>query len=161
MKIFNRVGLFLLLLSASLLPAGAVQHNKRRKLSRRAPKGPQKTGDDATEDADFEEEVRTNEVPFFSSPKKQKNEDTRCRTALRLSRIANSSPPVDEQKKRDVDEQEPMCPADSSPGSKFKKDICRAAIVPPLRICLLELPLDTARYEVLACAHIRHKNEYW
>ena len=138
MKIFNRVGLFLLLLSASLLPAGAVQHNKRRKLSRRAPKGTQKTGD-ATEDADFEEEVRRDEVSYFSSRKKQKNEDTRCRTALRLLRIANSSPPVDEQKKRDVDEQESMCPADSSPGSKFKKDICRAAIVPPLRICLLLL----------------------
>jgi hypothetical protein len=111
MKIFTRVGLFLLFLSASLLPAGAVQHNKRRKFSRRAPKGTQKTGD-ATEDADFEEEVRRDEVSFFSSPKKQRNQDTRCRTALRLSKLANSSPPVDEQKKRDVDEQEPMCPAD-------------------------------------------------
>ena len=140
MKIFTRVGLFLLFFSASLLPAGAVQHNKRRKLSRRASKGTQKTGD-ATEDADFEEEVRRDEVSFFSfsSPKKQKNRDTRCRTSPRLSKLANSSPPVDEQKKRDVDEQEPMCPADSPPGSKCKKDMCRAAIVPPLRICLLLL----------------------
>ena len=138
MKIFDRVGLFLLFLSASRIPAGAVQHNKRRKLSRLASKGTQKTGD-ATEDADFEEEVRRDEVSFFSSPKKKKNQDTRCRTSPRLSKLANSSPPVDEQKKRDVDEQELMCPADSSPGSKFKKDICRAAIVPPLRICLLLL----------------------
>jgi hypothetical protein len=141
MKIFTRVGLFLLFLSASLLPAGAVQHNKRRKLSRRASKGTQKTGD-ATEDAkNFEEEVRRDEVSFFSfsSPKKKKNQDTRCRTSPRLSKLANSSPPVDEQKKRDVDEQEPMCPADSPPGSKCKKDMCRAAIVPPLRICLLLL----------------------
>jgi hypothetical protein len=98
MKTFNRIGQFLFFLSASLLPAGAVQHNKRRKLSRRAPKGTQKTGD-ATEDADFEEEVRRDEMSFFSSPKKQKNQDTWCRTALRLSKIANSSPPVDEQKK--------------------------------------------------------------
>ena len=140
MKIFTRVGLFLLFLSASLLSAGAVQHNKRRKLSRRAPKGTQKTGD-ATEDADFEEEVRRDEVSFFSfsSPKKQKNQDTRCRTSPRLSKLANSSSPVDEQKERDVDEQEPMCPADSPRGSKCKKDMCRAAIVPPLRICLLLL----------------------
>ena len=138
MKICNRVGLFLLFLSASRLPAGAVQHNKRRKLSRSATKGTQKTGD-ATEDADFEEEVRRDEESFFSSPKKQKNRDTRCRTSPRLSKLANSSPPVDEQKKRYVDEQEPMCPADSPPGSKCKKDMCRAAIVPPLRICLLLL----------------------
>ena len=108
MKIFDRVGLFLLFLSASRIPAGAVQHNKRRKLSRLASKGTQKTGD-ATEDADFEEEVRRDEVSFFSSPKKKKNQDTRCRTSPRLSKLANSSPPVDEQKKRDVDEQEPMC----------------------------------------------------
>ena len=138
MKICNRVGLFLLFLSASRIPAGAVQHNKRRKLSRSATKGTQKTGD-ATEDADLEEEVRRDEVSFFSSPKKQKNQDTRCRTALRLSRIATSSPPVDEQKKRDVDEQEPMCPADSLPDSKCKKDMCRAVIVLPLRICLILL----------------------
>ena len=140
MKIFTRVGLFLLFLSASLLSAGAVQHNKRRKLSRRARKGTQKTGD-ATEDADFEEEVRRDEESFFSSssPKKQKNRDTRCRTSPRLSKLANSSPPIDEQKKRYVDEQEPMCPADSPPGSKCKKDMCRAAIVPPHRICLLLL----------------------
>ena len=138
MKICNRVGLFLLFLSASRLPAGAVQHNKRRKLSRSATKGTQKTGD-ATEDADLEEEVRRDEESFFSSPKKQKNRDTRCRTSPRLSKLANSSPPVDEQKKRDVDEQEPMCPADSLPGSKCKKDMCRAVIVLPLRICLLLL----------------------
>ena len=138
MKIFTRVGLFLLFLSASLLPAGAVQHNKRRKLSRRASKGTQKTGD-ATEDADLEEEVRRDEESFFSSPKKQKNRDTRCRTSPRLSKLANSSPPVDEQKKRDVDEQEPMCPADSSSGSNCKKDLSRATIVPPIRICLLLL----------------------
>ena len=138
MKIFDRVNLFLLFLLASRIPAGAVQHNKRRKLSRSATKGTQKTGD-ATEDADFEEEVRRDEVSFFSSPKKKKNQDTRCRTSPRLSKLANSSPPVDEQNKRDVDEQESMCPADSPPGSKCKKDMCRAAIVPPLHICLLLL----------------------
>ena len=101
MKIFTRVGLFLLFLSASLLSAGAVQHNKRRKLSRSATKGTQKTGD-ATEDADFEEEVRRDEVSFFSSPKKQKNQDTRCRgtAIIEISKIESSRRRAEKERRR-------------------------------------------------------------
>ena len=92
-----------------------------------------------TEDAELEGEAARDEEPFVSSPKNQKKQDTRRRTSPQLLIVASSSTPVDEQKKRDVDEQEPMCPADSSSGSNCKKDLSRATIVPPIRLCLLLL----------------------
>ena len=64
-KIFDRVGLFLSFLSASLLPARAVQDNKRRKLSKRT------KGCSKDRRCEFEEEVRRNEESFFSRAKKQ------------------------------------------------------------------------------------------